>query len=191
MLVPYIVDEYKCFLKTENPKRLKSYSDLLKHQPASARAEAVTFHFLRVNTDSVQVEEDRLKEGGVDFRCKAGNGEFIAEVTCLGTESVADKSGLEKEPPLGVSVRNYKSITPKLFNTVCSKESQMSEYKCPGILVIACEHPLGDGLLDHASAQSLLRGDSEIQFSIDPSGQNANQGINQVTEFKKFCLFAI
>ena len=90
-----LVDNYKDFLDDKHPTRVKSYRALLKHDPASARAEAVMFHFFKANLDHVQVKED--PKGGVDFRCETGSTEFVVEVTSLDAEAVARESGLKNE----------------------------------------------------------------------------------------------
>ena len=181
-----LVDNYKNFLENEHLNHVKSYSDRLRDHAASARAEAVTFHFFRSNLDEVRVNED-LNKGGVDFLCQTGTSEFIAEITCLGSESVTRKSGLKYEPTENRSVGTVSPITRKLCDTVCGKASQMSGYENPGILVIACEHPQADLLFDSFDAQSLLVGDIKIGVSI-PNDPNEQQGVDSITEMENSCF---
>lgn len=178
-----LVNNYKNFLENEHPNHVRSYSDRLRNQPASARAEAVTFHFFRSNLDEVQVNEVPNK-GGVDFLCKTGTSEFIAEITCLESESVTRRSGLKYEPTENPSVGTFSPITRKLCDTVCGKASQMSGYEIPGMLVIACEHPQADLLFDSFDAQRLLVGDIKIGFSIPNNGK----GVNSITELENSCF---
>ena len=178
-----LIDNYKDFLETEHPSHIKSYRNRLRDHPTSARAEAVTFHFFRSKLGEVRVNETP-KKGGMDFLCKKGTSEFIAEITCLESESVTRKSGLNDELTEGPSVRAFSPITRKLCDTVCGKESQMSGYKSPGILVIACEHPHGDVLFDPFDAQRLLIGDVKIEFSI----LSEEEEVNSITELENSCF---
>ena len=66
-----LIDNYKDFLENEHPSQVKSYRNRLRDHPASARAEAVTFHFFRSKLDEVRVNEIPNK-GGVDFCVKWG-----------------------------------------------------------------------------------------------------------------------
>ena len=172
-------------MEDEHPGRVKSYRDLLNSQPASARAEAVAFYFLRTYSDNIQVEEDS-KKGGVDFRCQKGNAEFVAEVTCLDAESVARKSGLKNEPPRNRSGGWYSGITNKLFDKVDEKTNQMSGYDCPAILVMTCEHPLADMLLDRIDAEFLLTGDQKI--AVVPFS-NSTENLDSVTDLENSVFF--
>ena len=113
-----------------------------------------------------------------------GTSEFIAEITCLESDSVTRKSGLKYEPTENPSVKAFSPITRKLCDAVCGKGSQMSGYNSPGILVIACEHPLGDVLLDPTDAKRLLIGDVKIGFSI----LNKDGWGNSITEFENSCF---
>ena len=180
-----LVDNYRRFLENEHPTRVKSYDDLLNRQPASARAEAVAFYFLRTYSDNIHVEEDS-KKGGVDFRCQKGNAEFVAEVTCLDAESVARKSGLKNEPPRNRSGGWYSGITNKLFDKVDEKTNQMSGYDCPAILVMTCEHPLTDMLLDRIDAEFLLTGDQKI--AVVPFS-NSTENLDSVTDLENSVFF--
>ena len=181
-----LVDNYKTFLENEHSNHVKSYRDRLRNHPASARAEAVTFHFFRSSLDEVRVNEVPNK-GGVDFLCKMGPSEFIAEITCLESKSVTRKSGLKNEPTKNPSVEAFSPITRKLCDTVCRKASQMSGYESPGILVIACEHPKADLLFDFFGAQRLLVGDVKIGFSIP----NKGKGVNSITELENSCFLRL
>ena len=178
-----LIENYKNFLENEHSNHVKSYRARLRNQPASARAEAVTFHFFKSNLDKVRVNEVPNK-GGVDFLCKTGTSEFISEITSLESESVTRKSGLKYEPTENISVGSFSSITRKLCDTVGSKASQMSGYESPGVLVITSEHPQADLLFDSFDAQRLLVGDIKIGFSIPNKGKE----VNSITEFENSCF---
>ena len=180
-----LVDNYKRFLEDEHPERVKSYRDLLNSQPASARAEAVTFHFLKANLKGVRVQEDPVA-GGVDFQCKTGTGKFMVEVKWLETESVTRKSGLKNESPLKRSSEWYSGITGKLFGTAKKKVSQISGYDCPRILVIACEHPQADMLLGTIDAEFLLTGEQKI--TVLPFS-NQSENLDLETDLKNSVFF--
>lgn len=175
-----LVTKYAHFLEDEHPSHVAHYRNRLKTNPEGAIAEAVTFHFFRSNLEAVQVHEDPNK-GGVDFLCKIGSSEFIAEITSLQSETVTRKSGLESKPTKRPSVKAFSPITRKLCDTVCDKASQMSGYNCPGVLVIACKHPLADVLFDAVDAERLLVGD--IKIGLSSSRESTN-----VTELKNSCF---
>ncbi len=175
-----LVPKYTHFLEDEHPNHVAHYRNRLKTNPEGAIAEAVTFHFFRSNLDTVQVNEEPNK-GGVDFLCKIGSSEFIAEITSLQAETVTRKSGLEHKPTKRHSVRPFSPITRKLCDTVYDKAFQMSGYNCPGVLVIACKHPLGGVLFDSSGAERLLVGD--IKIGLSSSRESTN-----VTELKDSCF---
>ena len=175
-----LVTKYAHFLETEHPSHVAHYRDRLKTNREGAIAEAVTFHFFRYNLDEVQVNEDP-KKGGVDFLCKIGSSEFIAEITSLQAETVTRKSGVKYKPTKSSSVGTFSPITRKLCDTVCDKASQMSGYNCPGVLVIACKHSLADILFDAVDAERLLVGNIEIGLSSSRESTN-------VTELKNSCF---
>ena len=159
-----IVDSYEHFLQNEYPSRIKPFRNLLTSQRASATAEAVTFHFFRASVDEVQIEEDPVK-GGVDFRCKTQKSEFVAEVTHLDAESVAQASGLKNEIPETGSVRSYSRITRLLRTNASDKTPQMSGYCCPTILVMTCDHvDAMDLLSSKIAAEFLLTSDTAISI---------------------------
>ena len=180
-----LVLNYKCFLKNKHPARVKSYFNLLKNQPASARAEAVTFHFLKANLDNVQVKEDPEK-GGVDFECKTDDAKFVVEVTHLDSDSVARKSGLKNELPQNRCGGWYTDITDKLFQKTISKANQMSGYGCPTILTMLCEHPQSDMLLGTIDADYLLTGEHKIPI-VPFSNQSEN--LNLITDLGNSVFF--
>ena len=160
-----IVGNYKNFLGNKYPKRFKAFGDLLASQPASARAEAVTFYFFRDRVDEVQIEEDPDK-GGVDFRCVTRKSEFVVEVTHLEDESISQASGLKNEIPEKTTVRSFCWITHLLRTTVSGKADQMSGYCCPRILVITSEHVYANDLLSSKIASKfLLTSDTSIPIT--------------------------
>ena len=160
-LVPGYID----FLKTKDPKRVKSFQSLLSTQRSSAISEAVAFHFFGYYVDEIQVEEIPNK-GGVDFRCRTGDTNFVVEVTHLDVEAVENRSGLPNDPTQDNAVGCFSSITKKLYDTADKKVHQMSGYECPGILVIACTHNLADLLFSTSAAEDLLVGDTKISIPI-------------------------
>jgi hypothetical protein len=91
-----VIKSYKIFLELKYPGHYQSYCTRLKNDAEGAKAEAVTFTFLRSNFADVKIAED-ISTGGVDFFAKSNEFEFIAEVTCLEAESVATQSGWKNE----------------------------------------------------------------------------------------------
>lgn len=157
-----LIDNYKKFLANKHPGRIKSFCDLLASHPASARAEAITFYFLRDQVDSVQIEEDPTK-GGVDFRCETRKSEFVVEVTHLKNESVSQASGKRNEIPEKNTVGSYCRITHLLRRNASDKARQMSGYCCPSLLVMTSEHVYANDLLSSKiAAEFLLTSDTSI-----------------------------
>ena len=182
-----IVDNYKNFLVNEYPKRSKPFCDLLASQPASARTEAITFHYFKDNIDKIQVEEDPGK-GGVDFRCITRKSEFVVEVTHLEDESVSQASGLGNEIPEHGTVRSYCRITHLLRKAASGKAEQMSGYCCPRILVMTSEHVYANDLLSSKiAAESLLTSDTSI--SIPHPLANPEPGIGLETCLENSVFF--
>ena len=186
-----LVDNYVRFLEKEYPRLAISYQQRLEVNPTGGRAEAVTFHFLKTCVDEVKINE-HPRDGGTDFLCKTGDSEFIAEVTSITTDTVTKKSGLKDDLTEGTTVQTFSPITQKLCDTVNSKESQMSKYNYPGILVIASDHPLADTLFDPFDAQRLLVGDMKIGFSIATERQEMQErSTTNVTELKYSCFLQV
>ena len=166
-----VVKHYKRFLTVNHPIHVKLYCSRLNNQSEGARAEAVAFHFFKTNLSNVCVEEHETK-GGVDFLCQANSVEFVAEVTCLDVDAVTRESGLPNAIPENISVRSYRKITHLLRTKTSNKAKQMSEYNCPRILIIACEHKRANALLDTAGTEWLLTSDTQIPIAT--SGTDFN-----------------
>ncbi len=177
-----LVQDYIDFLEGRDPKRIKSFQSLLSIQRSSAISEVVTFHFFSLCVDTVHVEEV-VNEGGVDFRCRTGDKDFIVEVTHLDVESVENRSGLPNNPTQDNAVGCFASITKKLYDVTDRKAHQMSGYECPGILVIACTHNLADLLFNTSADEDLLVGDTKIQIPISKDLlQNDTNKHNTITD---------
>lgn len=179
-----IIESYKLFLEVKYPDHFKNYCRRLKDHPESAKAEAVTFSILRSNFESVQVAED-ISTGGADFLCKTNDVAFIAEVTCLEAESVADQSGWRNEVPEDCSAGSFGMITQMLRTKASSKASQLSGHNFPRILIITCEHIASDILLGAHGAETLLTSDTMIEVPIGkPIGK-----LDTVTDLKNSVFF--
>lgn len=159
-----LIESYKAFLEVKYPDHFQRYCNRLKNNHESARAEAVTFSFLRTNFDDVKLAED-LSTGGVDFICKSNDIEFIVEVTSLGAEPVAAQSGWKNLPENG-SGGSFGMITHMLRTRASSKADQLSGYRIPRILVVTCEHVAADVLLGPHGAETLLTSDTNIEVQI-------------------------
>ena len=156
----------KNFLNDKYPAHIKKYfCDRLASHPAGAKAEAVAFYFFRSNVDDVLIEE-ASGVGGADFRCKTQESEFVAEVTSLDAEAVAQASGLKNEiPEESVVVRSYCRITHLLRTNASNKTAQMSGYCCPTILIMMCDHvDAMDLLSSKIAAEFLLTSDTCISI---------------------------
>ena len=160
-----VIESYKDFLAVKYPTHFQSYCKRLNDKPESAKAEAVTFSFMRSNYDDVKLAED-VSTGGVDFLCKSNDIEFIVEVTSLGAEPVAAQSGWKNQVPENGSAGSFGMITHMLRTRASSKADQLSGYRIPRILVITCEHVAADVLLGPHGAETLLTSDTKIEVPI-------------------------
>ena len=127
-----LLDEYRHFLQTDFPERFNSFQQLCHAQPEAARAEAVVFTFFQWNGYDVQVEETG-NEGGVDFRAKKENTEFVIEVTSIRRETFTRRSGVPENPCTsgrGYYVGNYE-VANLIRSEASGKADQMSGYECP------------------------------------------------------------
>ena len=157
-----LVESYKSFLRANYPEHVKPYGTRLNNQPEGATAEAVVYAFLEANLDDVQVAE-KMDVGGVDFKCKVGDAEFVAEVTCLDAEAVASQSGLQRKPG---RAGTFRMITNLLRTKASGKAEQLANHNCPRILVITCQHPGSEVVLGIRGAEYLLTSNTKIAFDI-------------------------
>ena len=154
-----LVDEYKLFLEGHHPERANSFDILCRNQPESARTEAVVFAFLMWNDYDIAVEETP-DGGGVDFRVRNGNTEFVVEATSILRDTFTNRSNVPEDPwasGRGVHVDPY-DVCHKVRQKVAAKAEQMSGYGCPTILVIACEH---------GEYQTCLKKDEDVGIGAD------------------------
>lgn len=179
-----VIESYKVFLEVKYPNHFQSFCNRLNNNFESAKAEAVTFSFLRTNFDDVKLAED-LSTGGVDFLCKSNDIEFIVEVTSLGAEPVAAQSGWKNQVPENGSGGSFGMITHMLRTRASSKAEQLSAYRIPRIYVITCEHIAADVLLGPHGAETLLTSDTMIEV---PIGKSIEKG-NLITDLKDSVFF--
>lgn len=179
-----VINSYEIFLEVKYPDHFQNYRRRIKDQIESAKAEAITFSFLRSNFDDVQVAED-ISSGGADFLCKSNGNELIVEVTCLEAESVAAQSGWKNEVPEKESAGFFGMITHMLRTKASGKTMQLSRYSIPRILVITCEHLAADVLMGTHGAEFLLTSDTKIEV---PIGKPIDS-VNIVTDLKDSVFF--
>jgi hypothetical protein len=181
-----VIESYNLFLELKYPTHYQNYCTRLKSNPEGAKAEAVTFSFLRSNFDEVKIAED-ISTGGADSLCKANEFEFITEVTCLEAESVATQSGLKNEVPQNGPAEWFSMVTHTLRTKASAKTSQLSDhsYSFPRILVITCEHIAADVLLGPHGAETLLTSDTKIAV---PIGKSIDK-VDLITELKDSVFF--
>ena len=178
-----LVDNYKRFLNVNYPNHAKPYCTRLKNQPESATAEAVVYCFLEANLEDVQVAE-KMDVGGVDFKCKERDAEFVAEVTCLEAEAVTSQSGLPAGPSCG---GHYSMITDVLRTKASGKAKQMSMYNCPRVLVMACQHAGASPVLGISGAEDLLTSETKIAIG----SINSPDGNYLVTDLANSVFFRL
>lgn len=159
-----VIDSYKVFLDIKYPTHHTNYCSRLSNALESAKAEAIIFSLLNT-MDDVRLAED-VSTGGADFLCIADQIQFVAEVTCLETESVAAQSGWSNEVPQDGAAGWFGMITHKLRTKVSSKTAQLSDYNMPRLLAITSEHIAADVLLGPHGAEILLTSDTKIEIPI-------------------------
>jgi hypothetical protein len=160
-----VIESYKLFLKVKYPGHFQRYCNRSKNNIESAKAEAVTFSFLRSTFLDVTLAED-ISTGGADFLCKSNGVEFIVEATCLEAEAVATQSGWKNEVADNCCCGSFGMITHMLRTKVSGKADQLSGYDFPRILAITCEHVATDVLMGSHGAETLLTSDSKIEVPI-------------------------
>ncbi len=179
-----VIESYKRFLEVKYPSHFQSYNNRLKNNLESAKAEAVTFSFLRSIFVDVTLAED-ISTGGVDFLCKSNGDAFVVEVTCLEAEPVAAQSGWKNEVPQDGSGGSFGMITHMLRTKASRKAAQLSGHIMPRILAIISEHVATDVLLGPHGAETLLIGDTMIEVPISKSIGK----VNIITELKDSVFF--
>lgn len=167
--VSNLVDEFKHFLDVNHPEHSNAFS---QRHPEAARAEAVVFSFFKQNGYDIRVEETPYV-GGVDFRIQAESTDFVVEVTSILREIYTEHSGMpERIRSSRVGCVSPYKVPHLIRSKVSGKARQMSEYDCPRILVIACEHPEYEYFLNKQNAlgpEALLTSPPKISI---PSGKN-------------------
>ena len=160
-------------MEVKFPSHYQHFCSRLKNDQSSegARAEAIVFSFLRSSFRTVKIAED-ISSGGVDFHCISNQVEFVVEVTCLGTEAVANQSGIKNSIPKGGSAGSFGMITRMLRTRVSGKTNQLSGYQIPRILAITTEHRCGDFLLGPQAAETLLTSDTQVTVPLNNSLDN-------------------
>jgi len=182
--VSKVVESYKTFLKAKYPTLYSAYCSRLTSNSEGARGEAILFSLLRSHFDEVRIEEDP-SAGGADFRVASGEFEFITEVSCLQSESVASQSGMKNEVEDG-TVRCFRMITHKLRTKVSNKAAQVSRYPVPRVVAITCEHIVSDFLLGPLGAERLMSSEAKIAV---PIGDEPPDNIRSVTDLKDSVFF--
>lgn len=165
-IVDKLYEDYKSHLQKESPKHLEKLIRLENGNIAGARAEAVTYYFLR--SFRCQVENfDHPSKGGPDFKCRKQSFEFLVEVTSLNSESVVEHSGVVNEIPDKIYASACKKINNLIFRKAINKTKQLSKYsEFPRILVITTEHVHGSILFDSTTSELLLTGNYKIQVEV-------------------------
>jgi len=163
-----ILENYKLHLKSESTDRFKMFCVLAKSNPESARAEAVVFSMLNSNRLQVENHED-VSSGGPDFICRSNENNFLVEVSCLDTNSVAKESNIPNDISTQAGASTYNAITRLLRRKSSSKARQLSNQPLPRILAITTEHSAGDILLDGLAAERLLASDPKISVHLAQS----------------------
>ena len=160
-----IVDSYSTWLEVKAPAHLKSFRDRLNIDPLAARAEALTFNFLRMTRKNPEPGEI-LGKGGADFICRpTTKPEFVVEVTTLQTDAVTKASGLSSPLQVGAAV-GFSQITTKLMNAAIDKANQLSGYEMARVLVIATDHEEAGLLVGSRAAEEMLTGTTALSLRI-------------------------
>ncbi|APF17697.1 hypothetical protein Calab_2169 [Caldithrix abyssi DSM 13497] len=182
-----IVESYKSFLSVKYESHYKLFCNRLGDKPEGARAEAVTFSWLRSQFEEVTIAED-VVTGGADFLCVSGNDKIIVEVTCAESEAVSTQSYLPNRVPENGSGGSFRMITHKLRTKASEKASQLSDYRMPRVLAITCEHVAADVLLGPLGAEMLLTSDPKIRVPI-ATGKSIDERIYMTTDLKDSVFF--
>ena len=136
-----LVDEFKHFLNGNHSEHFNAFNQRYNHHPEAAKAEAVVFSFFNQNGYDIRVEETSKNKGGVDFRVRTANSEFVVEVTSVSQNTFTKKSGVPtKFKSSKVFTVSSCRVARRIRQEAFDKAGQMSGYNCPAILVITSEH---------------------------------------------------
>lgn len=163
-----IVDSYRLFMEVKYPSHLGHFDARRCSERESADAEAVVFALLRDHRIEVAIGED-VSTGGADFLCKSGDCEFLTEVTCVTSASLARVSGLENRIPENGECTSFALATVLFRRKVNKKAPQLAGIRLPRLLVCVGFHVMNAALIGKVAAENLLTGDCSIQVSV-PGG---------------------
>ncbi|MCX5733532.1 MAG: hypothetical protein NTW68_04300 [candidate division NC10 bacterium] len=181
------IESYMTFLSVKYPSHYKPFCNRLDSKPESARAEAVTFSWLRSQFEDVTIAED-VVTGGADFLCVSESGKIIVEVTCAESEAVATQSGWPNGVPEDGSGGSFGLVTHILRTKASEKAPQLSGYEMPRVLAITCEHVVADVLLGPLGAEMFLTSDTKIAVPI-ATGEPIDEKTFLTTDLKDSVFF--
>jgi len=133
----------------------------------------VAFDFLRSRNLEPRILED-ASFGGCDFECTVGNSRFAVEVTALGSEKMAEASGIDDDFEFGYI--DMPEILAALRSRLSSKSSrwQTRKYAGPRVLFIGTQH-MSSNVLFMGGIAEFLTGTSAIVTPISRSGGPAGE----------------
>lgn len=177
--IPEVVESYRNYLlhhQTLNPKQqaLKRFDQRMSCHAEAARAEAITFEYLRHNQLNPRILED-AGTGGVDFECEFWKDRFVVEVTAFGDAAVTAGSGVPEDiDDFGGGYLNMQAMTKMLRSRASNKSAQLSGYDRPRVLVIASQHPSSAIVLGQLGAEEFMTGGAQISVPVGPEGATAD-----------------
>ncbi len=136
-----LVDEFRHFLNDNHSKHFNAFNQRYNDHPEAAKAEAVVFSFFNQNGYNIRVEETSKNKGGVDFRVRTADSEFVVEVTSVSQNTFTKKSGVPtKFKSSKVFTVSSRGAARQIRQEAFDKAKQMSGYNCPAILIVTSEH---------------------------------------------------
>lgn len=138
-MLDVVVQSYETYLLTL-PTHRERFQQRVRDHPSGARAEAAVFVLLRAEGCEPLIQED-TGTGGADFCCTQPS-PFIVEVTSLDDSTIADRAGIDQDPPDngeggGVELQDVLNL---IRTTASNKASQLANYPVPRVLAICAEH---------------------------------------------------
>ena len=176
-----ILLSYEDYLALVNPAAHALFVSRKKSDAEGARVEAITFAMLRTNGYNPDLKED-TSSGGVDFVCNPNSREeFVVEATHLEDDAIERVSGMKNE----ISSGRFSFVTSLLRQKASAKAKQLSNYRCPRVLVIGSTHTMAPLLFDHMAVEWLSSSEPAISVPIGEPDPN----VSEVTDLKESLFF--
>ncbi len=157
---------YKSYIAANSPGHIINLSSMERHNPESARAEAVVHNLLLSNEADVIINEDPTK-GGADLICTNYGHQFLVEVTSFESKTVSKKSKIPDNNSDEIKAFAFSHITLLLQRKASAKVDQLADEPYPRILAITSEHIANSVLFSKYAVKELITGITKIRVDLN------------------------